>query len=77
MNMLDDVEFKIAKLELGDGDILVVRLKGTASSVISAEARARLERQLNLPGRVLVIDETVNLQTLSKAEAKKLQLTAA
>ncbi|WP_143029443.1 hypothetical protein [Bradyrhizobium brasilense] len=75
--MLDDVEFKIAKLELAEGDILVARLKGTASSVIAAEMRAQLERRLGLQGRVLVIDESVNLQTLSKAEAKKLQLTAA
>ncbi|WP_141713642.1 hypothetical protein [Bradyrhizobium elkanii] len=74
MNMLDDVEFRIAKLQLAEGDILVARLKGTASSVVAVEMKAQLERRLNLPGRVLVIDESVNLQTLSKAEAKKLQL---
>ncbi|ODM71683.1 hypothetical protein A6X20_07000 [Bradyrhizobium elkanii] len=72
--MLDDVEFRIAKLQLAEGDILVARLKGTASSVVAVEMKAQLERRLNLPGRVLVIDESVNLQTLSKAEAKKLQL---
>ncbi|WP_439399071.1 hypothetical protein ACRQ5Q_16945 [Bradyrhizobium sp. PMVTL-01] len=74
MNMLDDVEFRIGKLQLAEGDILVARLKGTVSSVVAAEMKAQLERRLNLPGRVLVIDENVNLQTLSKAEAKKLQL---
>lgn len=71
MNMLDDVEFQIAKLSLGPDDVLVARIGRPVSSVVTNELRAQLERRTGLD-RVLVIDSAVDLSILSKADAKKL-----
>jgi hypothetical protein len=71
MDMLDDVEFKIAKLELGPGDILAIRSQRTLTSVVAAELTARLERRLNLPGRVLVVDSEIELSVIAKVENKR------
>lgn len=73
MNMLDDVEFQIAKLALGPDDVLVARLNKPTSSVIAAELRAQLERRTG-HDLVLVIDGTLDLSVLSKADAKKLNV---
>lgn len=71
MNMLDDVEFQIAKLALGPDDVLVARIGRPVSSVVTNELRAQLERRTGLD-RVLVISSEVELSILSKADAKKL-----
>lgn len=71
MNMLDDVEFQIAKLALGPDDVLVARINKPASSVIATEMRAQLERRTG-HDLVLVVDSTVDLSVLSKTDAKKL-----
>lgn len=72
MNMLDDVEFQIAKLELGRRDVLVIRPEKPVTSVVAAELRAQLERRLDLQGRVLIIDPGVELAALGRADVKKL-----
>jgi hypothetical protein len=46
--MLDDVEFRVARLELCPDDVLAVRPAKQLSSVMAAELRAQLERRLNL-----------------------------
>ena len=69
MDMLYDVEFEIAKLELGPTDVLAVRVAKPIASVVAAELRARLERQLNLAGRVLVLDSDMTLTVVAKSEA--------
>jgi PIN domain nuclease of toxin-antitoxin system len=68
VNMLDDVEFQVARLELGPDDVLAVRPAKQLSSVMAAELRAQLERRLNLSGRVLVLDAGLELSVISKAE---------
>jgi hypothetical protein len=70
MDMLDDVEFEIARLELGPADILAVRVKKPITSVMATELRARLERQLNLTGRVLVLDPEMELTVVKDGAAK-------
>jgi hypothetical protein len=71
MDMLDDIEFKITKLELGPGDILAVRTRRTLTSVVAAEMTARLERRLGLPGRVLIVDAETDLAVIAKVENKR------
>jgi hypothetical protein len=65
MDMLQDVEFEIAKLELGPTDILAVRVTKPVTSVLVAELRSRLERQLGLSGRVLVLEPGTELTVVT------------
>lgn len=68
MDMLDDVEFKLAKLELGPDDILAVRVAKPITMVTAAELTARLERRLSLEGRVLVLDPGTELTTVARKD---------
>lgn len=68
MDMLDDVEFQVAKLELGQTGILAVRAAKPLTSVVAEELRARLERMLNLPGRVLVTGPGTDLTVIARLE---------
>ena len=70
MDMLDDVEFEVAKLSLGLTDVLAVRAAKPLTSVMVAELRSRLERQLDLAGRVLVLDAGTGLTVIAKSELK-------
>jgi hypothetical protein len=69
--MLDDVEFEVTKLTLGPDDMLAVRPTKSISSVMASELRAQLERRLNLPGRVVVLDAGLELAVITKADAKR------
>jgi hypothetical protein len=69
MDMLDDVEFQIAKLELGADDILVAQSARPITSVMAAELRAQLEHRLGLQGRVLVLDAGAALTVIAKTDA--------
>ena len=71
MNMLNDVEFEVTKLTLGPDDMLAVRPTKSISSVMASELRAQLERRLNLPGRVVVLDAGLELAVITKADAKR------
>jgi hypothetical protein len=66
MDMLENVEFQVAKLDLGLNDILAVRLAKPATSVVAAELRAQIERRLSLVGRVLVIDAGTELTVVAR-----------
>jgi hypothetical protein len=68
MDMLQDVEFEIAKLELGPTDILAVRVTKPVTSVLVAELRSRLERRLGLSGRVLVLEPGTELTVVTAAD---------
>ena len=72
MDMLDDVDFEIAKLQLGPEDILAVRPAKPLTSIVATELRARLEHRFNLVGRVMVLDAGLELSVLTKADAKRL-----
>ncbi len=68
----EEIEFEIARLEMKPGDILAARVTHIVPSEAVARIRAYLERAL--PGtKVLVIDATLDLSVVSKAEAKKLE----
>jgi hypothetical protein len=69
--MLDDVEFQVARLELGPDDVLAVRPTKSISAVMATELRAQLERCLNLPGRVAVLDAGLDLAVITKTDAKR------
>lgn len=69
MDMLDDVEFKVAKLDLGPDDILAVRVGALISAVTAAELTARLERRLSLEGRLLVLDPGAELTVVARKDA--------
>jgi PIN domain nuclease of toxin-antitoxin system len=69
--MLDDVEFQVARLELGPDDVLAVRPTKSISAVMATELRAQLERRLNLPGRVAVLDAGLDLAVTTKTDAKR------
>ena len=68
MDMLEDVEFEVAKLELGPTAILAVRVATPITSVLAAEIRLRLERQLGLSGRVLVLEPGTELTVVTAAD---------
>lgn len=68
MDMLDDVEFKVTKLDLGPDDILAVRVGTSISAVTAAELTARLERRLSLEGRVLVLDPGAELTVVARKD---------
>jgi hypothetical protein len=70
MNMADDVEFQIAKLSLGADDLLVVRAAKPITSVTATELAARIARQFNLTGRVLVVDAGTELSVVARADLK-------
>ena len=65
MDMLDDVEFQVAKLQLGPTDILAVCVARPITWVMATELRSRLERQLGLSGRVLVIEPGTELTVVT------------
>jgi hypothetical protein len=67
MDMLDDVEFQVAKLELGTNDILVVQSARPLTSVMAAELRAQLEHRLGFAGRVMAIEPGMKLSIVSKS----------
>lgn len=69
--MLDDIEFHIAKLSMEKDDILVVRLDRPSTSIAVATMTARLQHQFGV--KVLVIDSTIELSTISKSEAAKVE----
>lgn len=77
MNMLDDVEFQIARLALGPGDILAVRTAQPISAIAAAELTARIGRTFDLAGRVMVIDSTVELSVLAQPGLEPDPLSAA
>jgi hypothetical protein len=68
MDMLDDIEFAVAKLVLGPTDILAVRSAKPIASVLATELRLRLERQLDLPGRIMVLDPGTELTVVSRTD---------
>jgi len=68
MDMLDDIEFAVAKLVLGPTDILAVRAAKHIASVLATELRLRLERQLDLPGRIMVLDPDTELTVVSRTD---------
>jgi hypothetical protein len=68
MDMLKDMEFEVAKLELGPTDILAVRVARPVSSVLAVELRSRLERQLGLSGRVLVLEPGTELTVVTAGD---------
>jgi len=70
MNMADDVEFHIAKLSLGADDMLVVRAAKPITSVMAAEITARIARQFNLTGRVLVVDAGTDVSVVARMDVK-------
>jgi hypothetical protein len=70
MNMADDVEFQIAKLSLGADDLLAVRAAKPITSVMAAELAARIARQFNLTGRVLVLDAGTELSVVARTDIK-------
>jgi hypothetical protein len=69
MDMLGDVEFEVAKLSLAPADVLAVRVARPITMVLATELRARLERQLRLAGRVLVLDPGTELTVVFEVGA--------
>ena len=66
MDMLDDVEFAIAKLELGPSDILAIRSGRPLTSIIAAELRSQIEQRFGLHRRVLVLDPNFELTVVAR-----------
>lgn len=66
--MIDDLEFRIARLDLRPGDVLVVKVNGPA---ISGETATAVRRMVNVTipdHKVLVLDERLDLAVLTQAE---------
>lgn len=65
-DMTDDLEFRIARLRLEPGDVLVARVKGTASAEICHSVYNHVSSVIG-DGRVLVVDERIDFSVLSAA----------
>lgn len=67
--MPDEVNyFSIAKLQLAPGDILVVRVRGHVSLDTRARAQAAWSPLLPRTVKMLIIDDTIDLEVLTKAD---------
>lgn len=68
MKAAEEVDFRIAKLDLGPHDYLVVKVKGR----LTMEAHAHLRdsfSQIGIKNRVLVMDDQLDLAVLTRVEA--------
>lgn len=64
---IEDIEFKIGRLELRDGDILVVKVAQPITRETAQRMRDHLERHTG-GHQVLVLDGTAELSVLTQAD---------
>lgn len=70
--MPDEVSyFSIAKLAISPGDVLVVKVRGIVSPSIAARAHDLWKGFLPPQTKMLVIDDTIDLSILTKAEIEE------
>lgn len=67
----EEFEFHVARLELGPGDALVVRVDRPIGDDAAARLRLAIERALPKT-KVVVIPPGIELTVVSKGDAKKL-----
>lgn len=59
-----DLEYRIAKLKLAPGDVLVVKIAHTLTADIGGRIRDHIERATG-HDKVLILDNSMDLSTLS------------
>ncbi len=68
--MSDDLEYRIGKLDVKPGDMLVVKLNSRLTDDMAKRARQHFET--SIPGvKVLVIDSAVDLSILTFEEIQR------
>lgn len=65
-----DLEYRIAKLSLEAGDVLVVKINHTISAEIGGKIRESFERVVR-GNRVLILDNSMELSVLTKADIEQ------
>jgi hypothetical protein len=71
-DVFNDFEFKLAKLDLGPDDLLVIKPAVALTSIAAAELTARLGRRFErLEGRIMIIEPGTELTVVSTAAAGK------
>lgn len=65
---MDDLEFRIAKVRISPGDILVVKAKGKLSVESCRRIHDKASEKLPPDVKVIVIDTDVDLAILTRAE---------
>lgn len=64
---MDDIEFRLAKLALAPGDVLVVKVAGRLTQQMVDAIGARLRSTIGDGHKLLIIDDLVNLSVLTRA----------
>lgn len=59
-----DLEYRITKLALAPGEVLVVKVAHTLTAEIGGRIRERFETYLGARNSVLVIDNSIDLQVI-------------
>lgn len=67
----DQLEYRIAKLQLRPGDVLVVKVDHTISAEIGGRIREHFERTVGPDRKVLILDNSIDLSVLTKADIEK------
>jgi hypothetical protein len=65
---MDDLEFRIAKLELKPGDILVVKIDAHLSDTNRAVLRAQWEPLIPGGHKMLILDRSIELSVLTQSD---------
>jgi hypothetical protein len=69
--MADDLDFRIAKLEVKPGDVLVVKIATRITEQIAHDLKLRFEARLPDGVKVLVLDSGIDLSVLSFEEIER------
>jgi hypothetical protein len=69
--MADDLDFRIAKLEVKPGDVLVVKIATRITDQIAHDLKLRFEARLPDAVKVLVLDSGIDLSVLSFEEIER------
>jgi hypothetical protein len=70
--MSDDMEYRIAKLKLEQGEVLVVKLDRRYPQEARLKLQAAIRAALPVGARVLILDSGCDISVLSREEIQRL-----
>jgi|GEM_PF-4296324 len=65
-----DLDYRIARLALAPGDVLVVKIDHTLTADIGGRIREQFERAIGGRNKVLVLDNSIDLSVLTADQMK-------
>jgi hypothetical protein len=68
--MSDDLEFRIAKLDLGPDDVVIVKVKGRVPESVFARVQSHIDKTFGgTKIRTLIIDASIDISVLQSERA--------